>query len=104
MVDFKLSEEQVALRQLARDFVEGEAKALVAELDKNSDPEDCISDVLLKRCSELGFRTLAIPKEYGGGGIEDTVTIGIVCEELGVADLSLALEVDGDVLRLGPVQ
>ncbi len=90
MVDFKLSEEQVALRQRARDFVEGEAKALVAELDKNPDPEDCISDVLLKRCSELGFRTLAIPEEYGGGGIEDTVTIGILCEELGVADLSLA--------------
>jgi alkylation response protein AidB-like acyl-CoA dehydrogenase len=90
VVDFKLSEEQVALRQLARDFVEKEAKALVAELDKNPDPEDCISDVLLKRCSELGFRTLAIPEEYGGGGIEDTVTVGIVCEELGVADLSLA--------------
>jgi len=90
MVDFKLSEEQMALRQLARDFVNNEAKPVVADLDKQINPEDCVSDVLLKRCSELGFRTLAIPEEYGGGGVEDTITVGIVCEELGVADLSLA--------------
>ncbi len=90
MVDFRLSGEQVALRQLARDFVNNEAKPIVAGLDKNPNPEDCVSDVLLKRCSELGFRTLSLPEKYGGGGIEDTVTIGIVCEELGVADLSLA--------------
>jgi alkylation response protein AidB-like acyl-CoA dehydrogenase len=90
MVDFKLSEEQVALRQLARDFVNNKAKPIVAGLDKNPNPEDCVSDVLLKWCSELGFRTLSLPEKYGGGGVEDTVTIGIVCEELGVADLSLA--------------
>jgi len=90
MVDFKLSEEQVALRQLARDFVNNEAKPIVADLDKNPNPEDCVSDVLLRRCSELGFRTLSLPEKYGGGGVEDTVTVGIVCEELGVADLSLA--------------
>ena len=90
MVDFKLSEEQLALRQLARDFVNNEAKPIVSDLDKKPNPEDCISDMLLKRCSELGFRTLSLPEEYGGGGVEDTVTIGIICEELGVADLSLA--------------
>ena len=90
MVDFRLTEEQRALRQRARDFVNGEAKPLVANLDKQSNPEDCISGILMRRCSELGFRTLALPRSYGGGGVEDTITIGIVCEELGVADLSLA--------------
>ncbi|MFP6869801.1 MAG: acyl-CoA dehydrogenase family protein [Nitrospinota bacterium] len=90
MVDFRLTEKQLALRQLARDFVNDEAKPVVAELDRRSNPEDCVSDVLMKRCSELGFRTLALPESFGGGGVEDTVTIGIVCEELGVADLSLA--------------
>lgn len=91
MVDFRLTEEQLALRQRARDFVNDEAKPVVAELDRRSNPEECVSDVLMKRCSELGFRTLALSESFGGGGgVEDTVTIGIVCEELGVADLSLA--------------
>ena len=90
MVDFKLSEEQIALQRLAREFVDKEAKPIVAELDRRHDPVDCVSDVLLAKCSELGFRTLTIPEKYGGGGVEDTVTVSIVCEELGVGDLSLA--------------
>ncbi len=90
MVDFKLSEEQLALQRMARDFVEREAKPLIAELDKKTDPADCFSMDLLKRTSELGFRTLAIPEKYGGMGVEDTVTCLIVSEELSVGDPSLA--------------
>ncbi|MFC1492288.1 acyl-CoA dehydrogenase family protein, partial [Nitrospinota bacterium] len=90
MVDFQLSDEQLAMQRLARDFVNNEAKPLVAELDRGHKPEDCLSEHLLRRVSELGFRTMAIPEKYGGGGVENTVTMVIVCEELGVGDLSLA--------------
>lgn len=90
MVDFTVTDEQKALIQLAKDFVEKEAKPRVAELDKNSDPEKSVSTELLLRCSELGFRQMAIPQKYGGMGIEDTVTIVMVCEELGVGDVTLA--------------
>ncbi len=90
MVDFAVSKEQSALVQLARDFVEKEAKPRVAELDKLSDPAESVSADLLEKCSELGFRAMAIPKKYGGMGVEDTVTIVMVCEELGVGDVTLA--------------
>jgi len=40
MVDFRLTEKQLALRQLARDFVNDEAKPVVAELDRRSNPEE----------------------------------------------------------------
>ncbi len=89
MVDFQLSDEQLALQQLAQDFAEKEAKPLAETLDKNHKPEDCISLDLLRRCSELGFRTLAIPERFGGGGMEDLLTVAIVCEELAVADVIL---------------
>ena len=49
MVDFKLSEEQVALRQLARDFVNNKAKPIVAGLDLN------LSFVSMPRLSKLFF-------------------------------------------------
>ncbi len=90
MVDFKLSEEQLALQRMARDFINKEAKPLIAELDQKTDPEECFSMDLLKRMSELGLRTLAVPEKYGGMGVEDTLSCVIVCEELGVGDISLA--------------
>lgn len=89
MVNFQLSDEQLALQQLARDFAEKEAKSLAETFDKNHKPEDCISLDLLRRCSELGFRTLAVPEKYGGGGVEDLLTVAVVCEELAVADVAL---------------
>ncbi len=90
MVDFKLSEEQLALQRMARDFVNNEAKPLIAELDQKTDPGECFSMDLLKRMSELGLRTLAIPEKWGGMGVEDTLTCVMVCEELGVGDVALA--------------
>ena len=89
MVDFTLSDEQVALQTTARDFVNKEAKPLIAELDRKTDPAECFSMDLLKRMSELGFRTLAIPEKYGGMGVEETLTCALVCEEIAVADISL---------------
>ena len=90
MVDFTLSEEQVALQTTARDFINKEAKPLIAELDKKTDPEECTNLDLIKRVSELGFRTLAIPEKYGGMGVMETLTSVLVCEELAVGDISLA--------------
>jgi alkylation response protein AidB-like acyl-CoA dehydrogenase len=74
---------------LARDFAEKEAKSLAETFDKNHKPEDCISLDLLRRSSGRGFRALAIPEKYGGGGVEDLLAVAVVCEELAVADVAL---------------
>ncbi len=86
MVDFRLTEEQLALQRLARDFAEKEIKPVAAELDAKPDPKDCFSWDLVKKMSKLGFRTLPISVKYGGGGVEDCLTNCIIAEELSVAD------------------
>ena len=90
MVEFSLSKEQLELQKKARDFVNNEAKPYIAELDKKHNPEESVSNFLMRRSSEIGFRTMSIPKEYGGGGIEDPITAVIVAEELGVGDVTLS--------------
>ncbi len=90
MVDFRLSEEQLGLQRLARDFAEKEMKPVVAELDAKPDPRDCFSWDLVRKASKLGFRTMAIPTKYGGGGIDSCLTLCVVAEELSVADAAFA--------------
>jgi len=84
-MDFRLTEEQLMMRQMVREFVQKEVKPLSVELDAKTDPKECISWELIKKASKLGLRTLSIPAEYGGGGV-DYLTRTIVAEELGAAD------------------
>ncbi|MFQ6111018.1 MAG: acyl-CoA dehydrogenase family protein, partial [Nitrospinota bacterium] len=58
MVDFQLTEEQLALQRLAREFAEKEIKPVAAELDAKPNPADCFSWDLVRKLSRLGFRTL----------------------------------------------
>lgn len=79
MVDFNLSEEQVALQRMAREFAEKEMKPNAAKYDKGEEfPED-----VMKKAFEVGFLTCTIPKEYGGGRLSDIDTV-IISEELAV--------------------
>jgi len=89
MIDFRLTEEQIGMRDTVRKFVEREVKPLAKKLDAEKDPKDCFSIELLKKASALGLRTLALPKEYGGAGC-DQVTLAIILEELGAGDLGFA--------------
>jgi len=89
MVDFRLTEEQIIMRNEVRRFVQNEVKPLVGELDAKMDPKDCFSLDLLKKASAMGLRTLAVPKEYGGPGC-DQLTIAVILEELGAVDLGFA--------------
>lgn len=77
MIDFSLTEEQKALQEMAREFAEKEMKPNAAKYDKGEEfPED-----VMKKAFEVGFLTCTIPKEYGGGGLNDLDTI-IISEEL----------------------
>ena len=89
-MDFRLTEEQIMVQRMVRDFARNEVKPLSVELDAKLNPKECISWDLVKKASQLGLRTLPIPVEYGGGGITDFLTQVIVMEELGAADLGFA--------------
>ena len=90
MVEFALTDEQIALRDLARDFVEREVKPVALELDARPDPADCYSWDLVEKLSAVGLRTVFLDKAYGGVGA-DAPTLCILTEELAVGDLGVSV-------------
>jgi acyl-CoA dehydrogenase len=64
VVDFTLTDEQKALREMAHDFAEKEMRPVAWEYDKDGTwPEE-----ILKKSWELGLMNSHIPEEYGGPG------------------------------------
>ena len=66
----ELTDEHRALQQMARDFAEKEVRPIAAERDKISNPKEVFSWDVVKKGSALGLRTLAVPEEYGGPGVD----------------------------------
>lgn len=64
-MDFELSEEVVALREMARKFAQNEILPRVAEDEKNHRFQ---RDIITKM-GELGFFGCPIPEEYGGSNL-----------------------------------
>lgn len=77
MIDFSLTDEQLALQEMSREFAQKEMKPNAAKYDKG---EEFAEDVM-KKAFDVGFLTCIIPKEYGGGGLSN-VDIVIISEEL----------------------
>ena len=81
MVDFHLSEEQMMIRDMAREFCDEEVIPNAEEWDKSGTyPLDAIS-----KAHELGLLNVTIPEKYGGAGMS-TVDEMIICEELSRGD------------------
>lgn len=77
MIDFSLSEEQLALQDMARGFAEKEMRPNAAKYDKGDEwPDD-----VMKKAFEAGFISCEIPEELGGGGLNHLDTT-IISEEL----------------------
>ncbi len=90
MVDFKLTEQQLALQRMARDFAEREIKPIAAEHDRIQDPTKAFPWEVIKKASKLGLRTMVLPEKYGGIGA-GTLTQAIIGEELAAADLGVGV-------------
>jgi len=65
-MDFSLSEEQVALKETARRFAQGELGPLAREIDETGEP---VSHDWMKRYAELGFLGINAKEENGGLGL-----------------------------------
>ena len=64
-ISFALSDEQKALRELAREFAEKEIRPKAAEYDEHAThPADVIA-----KAHEVGLMNVHIPEEYGGLGL-----------------------------------
>ena len=69
-MQYPFTDEQLALAQLTKDFMEKEVAPAAAELDRKPDPRDCYPAELIRKASKLGLRTLVVPEAYGGSGAD----------------------------------
>src|ERR671928_1873089 len=92
MVDFRLTEEQEALRDSVREFAREQVAPVVAEHYENkSFPYD-----LVHQMGKMGLFGLPFPEEYGGMG-GDYFTLCIALEELARVDSSVAITLEAAV-------
>jgi acyl-CoA dehydrogenase len=89
IMDFSLSNEQRAWQMRACKFAEEEIKPISLELDERPDTLGSFDWEIIEKGSKLGFRTLAVPKEYGGEGT-DYVTQALVMIELARGDSAIS--------------
>lgn len=85
-MDFDLTQDQKAIRDLARRFAREELAPRAAEYDRTGR----FPQPMLDRMAELGLFGLPFPEAYGGSGA-DTVSYALAIEELAWADGSVAL-------------
>ncbi|MEU5822349.1 alkylation response protein AidB-like acyl-CoA dehydrogenase [Streptomyces sp. KhCrAH-43] len=83
-MNLELSEEQEAVRQLAKDFVARDVAPYAVEWDRSENVDKSI----VKKLGALGFLGLTVPEEYGGSG-GDHLAYCLVTEELGRGDSSV---------------
>ena len=88
-MDFSLSNEQRAWQMTARKFADEEIRPISLERDADRDGGETWDWDIIEKGSKLGFRTLAVPKEWGGQGT-DFVTQALVMAELARGDSAMS--------------
>src|ERR671924_663547 len=92
-ISFALSDEQKALRALAREFAANEIRPKAAEYDEHSThPADVIA-----KAHEVGLMNVHLPEEYGGPGLPGFAGMLIV-EELSWGCSGIAVSIVANTL------
>jgi alkylation response protein AidB-like acyl-CoA dehydrogenase len=89
-IGFELTAEQLELREVARRFAYEELQPEARRLDRESNPQATFPRQLLRRADQLGLRTLALPREYGGRAAGQ-LTQAVVLEELCTGDAGFGM-------------
>lgn len=85
-MNFELTEEQLAVKEAARDFAQNVLKPGVIERDRDQRfPAEEI-----KQLGELGFMGMMVSPEYGGSGM-DTLSYVLAMEEISKVDASTSV-------------
>ena len=83
-MDFELSEEQLAVEKMVRDWAAKEVAPKIHDLDR----EHRFERSFLKGMADLQLLGICIPEEYGGAGL-DYLSLGLASEELEYVDTHL---------------
>jgi alkylation response protein AidB-like acyl-CoA dehydrogenase len=97
-ISFRLTAEQTELQALAHEFAERELRPIAPEWDARDEfpPE------LLTKAARLGLTSYAIPREYGGGGV-DAITAALLAEELSWGCAGLAATIQATMFPVRPL-
>ena len=93
-MDFELSEELIAVRDLAREFAEKEIAPTAAQDDK----EHKFRKELLLKMGELGFFGSVIPEKYGGNGLGFLAMV-LITEEVARVHSAVRVAIN---MQIGP--
>jgi alkylation response protein AidB-like acyl-CoA dehydrogenase len=85
-MDFELTREQKAVRDLARDFAEGEVAPVIRHFDEAHEfPQEVV-----RKLGQTGLLGALVPEEYGGAAL-DHVSYALAVEELNRVDGSVGI-------------
>jgi glutaryl-CoA dehydrogenase (non-decarboxylating) len=93
-MDFELSEELIAARDLAREFAGKEIAPTAARDDK----EKNFRPDLVKKMGELGFYGSVIPEKYGGNGLGFLAMV-LITEEIARVHSAMRVAIN---MQIGP--
>jgi alkylation response protein AidB-like acyl-CoA dehydrogenase len=85
-MDFTLTDDQQAVRTLARDFAEAEIAPVIREFDEKHE----FPHAILDRLATTGLLGALVPEEYGGAAL-DYVSYALAVEELNRVDGSVGI-------------
>ena len=97
-MNFQLTEEQLAVRDAARDFAQNVLKPGVIERDETQ----TFAREEIKQLGELGFMGMMVDPTYGGSGM-DTISYVLAMEEISKIDasVSVAMSVNNSLVCWG---
>lgn len=85
-MDFNFTEEQIAIRDTARDFAQNEIAPTSVERDIKAEfPYD-----IIKKLGEFGFMGMMVSPDWGGAGF-DTISYVLAMEEVSKVDASVGV-------------
>lgn len=97
-MDFTLSTEQEALRELAHSFAENEIRPVAAELDRTATfPWEIVT-----KAHELGLMNCQIPERFGGNGL-GVLDTALIDEEIAWGCAGVYTVLGGNALACSPV-
>lgn len=98
MIDFKLSDKQQALRNLAKEFSEKEIAPKAAYHDETREfPYE-----IVKKAYEIGLMNLTVEEKFGGGGLVVFESCPVT-EEMSVACAGIGSIFNAGVLGVTPI-
>lgn len=87
-MSFELTQSQLEIQQMVREFVKKEVEPTVVEREKSGRFDE--TEKILRKLGRMGLWGLPFPKEDGGMG-GDTVSFALACMEINKVDASLGI-------------